>query len=64
MQKVKDPELCKIQAFNTDYENSIDISDPRAFLSKLRKAKYLTIEAEIKDNGNQVRKFYVAGLKW
>ena len=58
------PERCKIEAFYTDYQNIIDIKDSRSFLTRLKKATYLTIEAEIKDNGNQLMRFYVAGLKW
>ena len=40
------------------------IENADRFISWLKKAKYVTIESEIKDNGNQVIKFYAAGLKW
>jgi len=60
----KTPELWPIEAHIETDDHFVVLYHPKAFITKLKKAKYLTVEIDIKDNGLQVMKFYVAGLQW
>jgi hypothetical protein len=44
--------------------NLVFLSNPRAFLSKLKSSKKLVVEAEFFQNGNQQLVFDTSGLKW
>lgn len=44
--------------------NLVFLSNPKAFLSKLKSSKKLVVEAEFFQNGNQQLVFDTSGLKW
>lgn len=59
--KVESYEIGKPDDGSSD---ALFIENSKKFISELKKAKTLIIEAEFYENGNQIMEFNVAGLIW